>query len=382
MEFIPLVKPMVGEEEVQEVTQALRSGLFATGPRTEQFEREFATYLGRRHAVGTDSCTAALHLALIALGVGPGDEVVTTPMTFVATANSIIYAGAKPVFVDVAPDTLNIDPNCIEKAITERTRAITVVHLYGHPCEMDKILDIARHYRLKVIGDCAHAIEAEYKGRKVGSLGHIDCFSFYATKNLATGNGGMLVTDDDGIAEQVRCLRDHGMEAGAWGRYYTGELKHYAMTHLGYKYIMWDLPAALGLHQLRRLEARHRRRVEIARRYNALLQPLHPYVEPLRPRREVRHAHHLYPVLLKGVGRDRVATQMEPQGIGVGVHYRPVHLEPFYRSKYGHSPGEFPVAEDAGARLLSLPFWPEMEEEQMVRVTETLQEAVAASRQC
>lgn len=380
MDIMPLVRPFVGPEEEQEVIDTLRSGLIATGPKTERFEGQFAAYLGRRHAVGTDSCTAALHLGLLALGIGPGDEVLTTPLTFVATANSIIYTGARPVFVDVEPDTLNIDPVRIEAAITERTKAIMPVHLYGHPCEMDKILDIARRYGLKVVGDCAHAIEAEYRGKKAGSLGDIDCFSFYATKNLATGNGGMLVTDDDDVAEAVRTLRDHGMSAGAWARYHTGEFKHYEMTRLGYKCIMWDIQASLGLHQLRRLEQRHGKRLEVAARYDSLLKPLNAQVEPLRRRNHVKHAHHLYAVRLKGVKRDWVASQMEAGGIGVGVHYRPVHLEPFYREKYGHSLGEMPVAEDAGARLLSLPFWPEMTEPEVVRVVGRLRDVISGSQ--
>jgi len=378
--LLPLVRTFIGEEEVQEVIDTLRSGLIATGPKTEQFEREFASYIGRKHAIGTDSCTNALHLGLLALGIRKGDEVITTPMTFVATANAIIYSGASPVFVDIEPDTLNIDPEGIKEAITERTKAVIPVHLYGHPCEMDKILEIAKYHGLKIISDCAHAIEAEYKGKKVGSLGDIACYSYYATKNLATGNGGMLATDDDNIAKMVRILRDHGMSAEAWARYYTGEFKHYEMTHLGYKCIMWDLPAALGLCQLHRLEARHKKRLKLAALYEALLEPLNPRVEPLRPRQHVKHAHHLYTVLLKDVDRDSLAYQMEERGISVGLHYRPVHLEPFYREKYGHKLGDFPVAEEMGKRLLSLPFWPEMTETEVRRVARTLGEVITELR--
>jgi len=364
--------PFVGDEEKREMMNTLNSGLIATGPKTEQFQTEFASYIGRKYAIGTDSCTNALHITMAAMDIGPGDEVITTPMTFVATANSIVYTGATPVFVDVEPDTLNIDPAQIEKALTRHTRAIIPVHLYGHPCDMDRILEIARKHGLKVISDCAHAIEAEYKGKKVGSLGDVACYSFYATKNLATGNGGMLVTDDPALADLTQVLRDHGMSAGAWARYHTGEFKHYGMTHLGYKCIMWDLPACLGLHQLRRIEARHQRRLELSAMYRKLLEPLADRVTPLLPRPNVRHAHHLFPVLLTGLERDRVAAQMEEKGIGVGVHYRPVHLEPFYRERFGHHPGEFTVAEQAGERLLSLPFWPEMKDEDVERVAATL----------
>jgi len=380
MQFIPLTKPLIGREEEEEVIDTLRSGLIGTGQKTERLEREFATYQGTKYAVGTNSCTAALHLSLHALGIGAGDEVITTPMTFVSTVSSIIYAGAKPVLVDVEPDTLCIDPVRIEEAITEHTKAVIPVHLYGQPCEMDRILDTARRHDLKVISDCAHAIEAEYKGKKVGSLGTVACFSFYATKNMTTGNGGMLVTDDDNLAQLIQSQRDHGMASGAWTRYHTGEFQEYPMIQLGYKYIMWDLPAALGLHQLRRLEQRHRKRLEIAARYGAELRPLADCVEILSPREHTRHAYHLYVVRLKSVDRNRVASEMEARGISVGIHYRPVHLEPYYREEHGHLPGEFPVAEDAGARVLSLPFWPEMTEGEVFRVVEILRDVITECR--
>ena len=376
MESIPFAKPFIGKEEEDEVIDTLRSALIGTGGKTEQLEQEFAAYLGRKYAVGTNSCTAALHLSLLALGVGVGDEVITTPMTFVATANTIVYTGATPVFVDVEPDTLNIAPLCIEAAITQHTRAIIPVHLYGHPCEMNKILDIAEQHRLKVVCDCAHAIEAEYKGRKVGSLGDTACYSFYATKNLTTGNGGMLVTDDNNIMELTRSLRDHGMSAGAWSRYQTGEFQEYPMLHLGFKYIMWDIPASLGLHQLQRIEQRHLKRLDVAAKYEAALQPLCDCVEVLRPRKQIKHARHLFVVRLKNVDRNRVAAEMEARGIGIGIHYRPVHLEPFYRKQYGYMPGECPVAEDAAAQILSLPFYPELNEEEITRVTGTLADII------
>ena len=379
MEFIPLVKPFIGVEEEQEIIDTLRSGLIGTGPKTAKFELEFAQYEQRKRAVGIDSCTNSLHLAMVALGIGPGDEVITTPMTFVATVNSIVYTGATPVFVDVDPETLNVSPERIEKAITRKTKAIIPVHLYGHPCEMDEIIAIAKHHGLKVISDCAHAIEAEYKGKKVGSLGDVACYSFYATKNLATGNGGMLVTDDDQLADEVTIIRDHGMSSGAWNRYYSGEFKHYQMTHLGYKCIMWDLQASLGLQQLKRIEVRHAKRLSLQNRYREKLQKLGDSVQMVTSDRPVKHAHHLFPVLLKGLNRDSVAAKMEAQGVGVGVHYRPVHLEPYYQEKHGHHPGEYPIAEQAGQNLLSLPFWPEMSDEQMTKVTDTLAAVIAHS---
>jgi len=374
--LMPLAFPYLGPEEEQAVLEVLRSGAIATGPRTVEFEQAFARYLGRRFAVGTDSCTNALHIALRALGIGEGDEVITTPLTFVATANAILYAGARPVFVDVDPHTLNLDPGAVASALTPRTRALLPVHLYGHPCEMDPLLDLARRHRLRVVSDCAHAIEAEYRGTRVGALGDVACFSFYATKNLTTGNGGMLATDDPEVDRLARILRDHGMHPEAWGRYRTGEFQHYAMTHLGYKCIMWDLQAALGLCQLRRLEERHRRREELARLYDALLEPLAEWVRPLPRRPWVRHAFHLYPVRVHGVDRDRLAQELLRQGIGVGVHYRPVHLEPYYRERFRFREGMFPVAEEAGRTLLSLPFWPEMGEERVERVVRALRQAL------
>ena len=354
--------------------------MFATGPKTEQLEREFAAYLGRKRAIGTNSCTAALHLGLLALGIGVGDEVITTPMTFVSTVNSIVYVGAKPVFVDVEPDTLNIDPARIEEAITEHTKAIMPVHLYGHPCEMDKIANIAKRHGLKVISDCAHAIEAEYRGKKVGSLGLIGCFSFYATKNLATGNGGMLVTDDDSVAEMVQCLRDHGMSPGAWARYHTGEFQEYPMTHLGYKYIMWDIPAALGLHQLRRLEPRHKKRLEVAARYEATLKSLDTNLEVIHPRGQIRHAYHLYVITVEfdviGKNRSQLFNLLRDNGIGVNVHYIPVHLHPYYREKLGSAPGDCPAAELMYEKILSLPIYPSMSDAQVKEVLDKISQII------
>ncbi len=380
MQEIPFSRTLIGKEEEEEVLDTLRSALIGTGVKTEQLEREFAAYQGTRHAVGTNSCTAALHLSLHALGIGPGDEVITTPMTFVSTASSIVYTGATPVFADIEPDTLCIDPTCIEAAVTERTRAIIPVHIYGQPCDMDRILDIARHYNLKVVSDCAHAIEAEYKGKKVGSIGDTACYSFYATKNMTTGNGGMLVTNDDNLTQLVQSQRDHGMASGAWTRYQTGEFQEYPMVQLGFKYIMWDIPASIGLHQLRRIEQRHKKRLEAAARYGAALEALADHVEVLKTREGVRHAHHLYVIKLKDVNRNRVATGMEKRGIGIGIHYRPVHLEPYYREKHGHVPGEYPVAENAGTRVLSLPFWPEISEEEVLRVVEILGDVITEYR--
>jgi dTDP-4-amino-4,6-dideoxygalactose transaminase len=380
MEEIPFTKTLIGKEEEEEVLDTLRSTLIGTGVKTEQLEREFATYQGRKHGVGTNSCTAALHLSLHAFGIGPGDEVITTPMTFVSTASSIVYTGATPVFADIEPDTLCIDPSKIEVAVTERTRAIIPVHLYGQPCDMERILDIARRHNLKVVSDCAHAVEAEYRGRKVGSLGDTACYSFYATKNMTAGNGGMLVTDDDDLTQLVQSQRDHGMATGAWTRYQTGEFQEYPMVQLGFKYIMWDIPASIAIHQLRRIEQRHQKRLEAAARYGEALKTLTDHVEVLKTREGVRHAHHLCVVKLKGVSRNKVAAGMEKRGIGVGIHYRPVHLEPYYREKHGHAPGEFPVAEDAGERVLSLPFWPEITEAEILRVVETLGDVITECR--
>ena len=375
MESIPLFTTVLGSEEINSVIETMKSGNIGTGNKTELFESDFAKYIGVKHAIGMDSCTNSLHLALRGLGIGPGDEVITTPLTFVATVNSILYTGAIPVFADIDPNTLNISPLSIEKKITSKTKAILPVHIYGNPCDMDEILEIAKLNKLKIVSDCAHAIEAEYKGQKVGNLGDAACFSFYATKNLTTGNGGMLVTNDKNLAEYCRIVRDHGMAAGAWSRYQTGEMQHFEMVELGYKCIMWDVQASIGFNQLKLLEERNIKRQQIAQRYEAAFCE-NKNIELLERDKNNKHAFHMYVIKLLNLDRDLIATEIEKKGVSVGVHYRPVHLEPYYANKFPDNIGKFPIAEEMGEKILTLPIWPELSPELQQHVIDVLQEVL------
>jgi len=364
---IQLYRPFSNEEEEAEIIDTLRSGWVGTGPKTAQFEREFAEYMNRHFAVGTTSCTAAMHIALSCCEVNDkGCEVITTALSWVATANVIAYTGAIPVFVDVDPDTLNIDPEALERAITLRTRAIIPVHLFGGPCDMAKINEIARKHNLFVIGDCAHAVEAEIDGKKVGSMGYIDCFSFWGAKSISTGEGGMLVTDDPEVDGLARSLRYFGLDQGK-----RDSAGHYQQSLLGYKYNMFDIQAAIGIHQLRRVEERWENRRYLAERYDTLLSPLSRYFRVLKHSDRIRHAYYMYPILLNS-DRDRVATELRERGIATGIHFQALHLEPYYRKTYGYSETMFPIAEDAANRILSIPFWPEMAEWQQDQVVEAL----------
>jgi dTDP-4-amino-4,6-dideoxygalactose transaminase len=361
-DFLVFGKPCLEEAEIQEVIDTLRSGWLGTGPKTARFEEMFAEYAGTRHAVAVSSCTGALHLALLTLGLQPGDEVITTPLTFVATANVIQYVGAVPVFADVDPKTHTLDPAAVEAAITSRTKAVLPVHLHGRPCEMDSILDVADRHGLAVVGDAAHAIEATLNGVKIGSLGDLACFSFYATKNVCTGEGGMITTDDANRAERLRTLRLHGMSRDAWRRF--GERGHARseVAELGFKENFTDMQASLGIHQLGRVEQNLVRRRTIWDRYNDAFDAL-PYFEtPSANVANGRHALHIYALTLRvdelSIDRDGFLDALQAENIGCGIHYLPVHLQPYYRSRFGFSEGAFPVAESIGARTLSLPLSP------------------------
>jgi dTDP-4-amino-4,6-dideoxygalactose transaminase len=375
--FRPLHRPWLGREEVEEVLDTLRSGWLTTGAKTHKLEKLFAEYIGCKHAIGLNSCTAGLHLALVALDIGPGDEVITTPMTFAATANVIVHRGAKPVFVDVEPETLNIDAQKIEGRITEKTKAILPVHLYGHPCDMEIILGLAQKYHVAVVEDAAHAVETEYHGKKIGNIGDCTAFSFYATKNMTTGEGGMLTTDRDDLAEKVRVLSLHGITADAWMRHGDDGYVHWDVLYPGYKYNMFDLQASLGIHQLKKLASfwtRRKRWVEI---YNRAFEDV-AEIQLLREKENVKHAYHLYPVLIKRedltVDRDEILRALKESGIGIGVHFRALHLLSFYARTFGFQRGDFPNAEDASERLISLPLYPKMEEEDVERVISVLKD--------
>lgn len=357
-ELLVFGSPALEEPEIEEVVATLRSGWIGTGPRVARFEEDVRRYVGARHALALNSCTAALHLSMIAAGLEPGDEVITTPHTFAATANAIVHANATPVFVDVDRRTQNIDPSLVEAAITPKTRAILPVHFAGRPCEMDAIMAVARRYGLEVIEDAAHAIEAVYRGRRIGTIGDAACFSFYVTKNITTGEGGMVTTNDDEWAEKIQTYGLHGLSKGAWKRYCDEGFVHYQVLYPGFKYNMTDLQAAIGIHQLGRIDRYASRRRAIWDRYNAAFRDL-PAERPADEEPDTCHARHLYTLLLDldrlRVSRDAVVEELKTEGIGTGIHYISLHLHPYYRDRFGHAPEEFPNARYLSERTLSLP---------------------------
>ncbi len=358
--FLVFGAPQIGKEEIAGVVDSLRRRWIGTGLKVGAFEHDFAEYKGTPNAVAVNSCTAALHLSILSLGIGPGDEVITSPMTFCATANAILHAGAKPVLADCDPATFNIDTEKVSRKITRRTKAILPVHFAGRACDMGALMRLARSHKLHVIEDCAHAIETEFQGRKAGTFGVLGCFSFYATKNLTTAEGGMVITRGKPLADRIKRLALHGMSQDAWKRYSDSGYKHYDVVELGYKYNMTDLQAAIGLPQLRRLEKNWKRRREIWKRYQAAFADL-PVVLPAEPGAHERHAHHLYTPLVSRSfkrGRDWVLSALTAENIGVGVHYRALCDHPYYRRALGWKRSDGPVASDIGARTLSLPLSP------------------------
>ena len=350
--------PLIGDAEIDEVLATLRSGWIGTGPRVAEFEEMMAKYTGARHAIALSSCTAALHLSLLAIGVGNGDEVITTPLTFAATANAILHSGATPVFADVDRATMLLDPKEIEKAISPRTKAILPVHFAGRVCAMDEIHTIAKTNGLNVIQDAAHCIEGRYHGRPVGAIGDLTCFSFYVTKNLTTAEGGMVVTDNDEWAEQIRLLSFHGIDLDAFRRFRMDAPGSYEIVAAGYKYNMTDVQAAMGIHQLGRIEPSLQRRNKIWEYYSSMLSIL-PISLPAPDDPDTRHARHLYtPLIYKadcGLSRDEVVIGMRERNIGTGLHYRPIHLHKYYRERFSLVAGAYPNAELIGEGTVSLP---------------------------
>jgi dTDP-4-amino-4,6-dideoxygalactose transaminase len=346
------------EEAIAAVVETLRSGWIGTGPRVASFEQKFAEYVGARYAVGVSSCTAALHLALKVLGVGPGDEVITSPLTFAATANVIVHVGARPVFADVDERTGNIDPAAVEAAITPRTKAVIVIHYAGRPCAMDAFSELSRRYNVFIVEDAAHALEAWYRGRKVGSIGHLAAFSFYPTKSLTTGEGGMLTTSSQAWAEEARILRMHGLSRDAWQRYTEELFGDYEVLQPGFKYNMTDVEAALGLAQLPYLERWLEHRDHLWQLYNAGLNGLPGLTTPPEDA-DIVHARHLYTIRVDPkaapVDRSRLMQLLHEAGVGTGIHYRALHLHRFYREAFGYQRGMFPKAERISDETLSLP---------------------------
>ena len=379
--FLPFSPPMIGQEEIDEVVDTLRSDWLTTGPKTRRFEHQFAEHLGAPAALALNSCTAGLHTALSTLGIGPGDEVITSCMTFAASVNVIEHVGARPVLVDVEPDTLNLSPVHVEKSITPKTRAILPVHYAGHPANLDAISALASQYRLKVIEDAAHAIGASYRGRPIGSGPYPASFSFYATKNLTTGEGGML-TGTPEFLQEARVISLHGMSREAWNRYEKGGGWEYDVVRPGYKYNMTDIQAAIGIWQLKKLPWFQQRRRQLAETYQAAFAGVNGLRLPAT-HSEVDHAWHLYVLRLDAdrwnVPRDRFVEEMKRRNIGTSVHFIPVHLHSYYRDKYGYQADDFPVALDNYRRMVSLPLNPRMSDADAGDVIEAVRDIARSS---
>lgn len=357
--FLVFGKPYLGKEEVEEVVDTLKSGWWGTGPKTEKFEKEFAKYLGAKYALGVNSATAGIHIALKAMGVGPGDEVVTTPLTFCSTVNAIVHCGATPVFADVNINTWNIDPKEVEHKISKKTKVILPVHLHGRPCEMDKIIQIAKKYKLLVLDDAAHAVEASYKGKKIGTIGDTTVFSFYVTKNLATGEGGMVIANNKKLIDLARVYSLHGLSRDAYKRYSVKHFTSYECLVPGFKYNLTDIMSSLGLHQLARISQNAKIRKKLWEVYMKELDEVTGLGLPAPEEENTYHARHLFGILLPieslDVNRDDFVDQLIKHNIGSGVHFSPVHLHPYYRKTYNFKKGDFPNSEFVGERILSLP---------------------------
>ncbi len=372
----------INDEEKKAVIEALESGWITKGPRVAAFEEDFKKYTHSSHALALNSCTAGLHLAMLALNIGPGDEVITTPLTFVATVNMIVEVGAQPVLVDVNPDTLNIDIKTIEAAITPRTKAIVPVHLAGQPCDLDPILALAKEHGLYVLDDAAHAIGAEYKGKPIGAYCDATAFSFYATKNITTGEGGMLTSPHSDLIEKARPLSLHGLSQDAWKRYAQNKVTHYLVNAPGYKYNMTDIQAAMGIVQLKKCDGFTAERAKRVARYREGLSNL-----PLRfqePIPHIKHAHHLFPVVLDldalTQSRDEIMSALQQQGIGCAVHFIPVHHHPFYADTLKDQIPRLSQADTIGQSLISLPLYPTLTFENQDRVIDTFSRILKAAQ--
>ena len=380
--FLVFGAPAIEEAEIEEVVATLRSGWIGTGPRAAQFEREFAAYKQATNAAAVNSCTAALHLSLLACGLKPGDEVITSALTFCATVNAIIHAGATPVLADVERASMNLDPDDVARKITSRTRAVVPVHFAGRPCDMARLQALTERHGLKMIEDCAHAIETQYRGRSAGTFGDFGCFSFYVTKNVVAGEGGMVLARREEDIARIKVLALHGMSKDAWKRFGDEGYKHYQVVECGFKYNMMDLQAAIALHQLRRVERAWVRRDDIWRRYDAALADL-PLGRPAADEAGTRHARHLYTLMvderLAGVSRDDFLDAMTARNIGVGVHYLSIPEHPYYREAFGWRPEDYPEAMRIGRETISIPLSPKLSDEDVQDVVWAVRSALGAA---
>jgi dTDP-4-amino-4,6-dideoxygalactose transaminase len=383
-EFLPFSIPTIGDEEINEVVDSLKTGWITTGPKVKRFEDAFKTYTGARYAVPLSSATAGLHLSLLALKLQPGDEVITTPMTFAATVSMIVQAGGTPILADIEPGTLNIDVQQIRKRITPRTRGIVPVHFAGQPCDMDEIFALAREHKLFVIEDAAHAIGTEYKGSRIGSLDSVSVFSFHPIKNITTGEGGMVATGDEQLAEEISLMKFHGMNREAWKRYQASGTPNYDIVLPGFKYNMMDLQAALGLHQLAKLDGFIEARTKLADFYNEAFRDVEEVVTPKPVPYEHRHAWHLYTPLIRieslSIDRDAFMAQLKGENIGTGLHFKAIHHHPYYRDALRIAPGELPNADYASDRILSLPLFPLMSLDDARDVVQAVKDVIARNR--
>jgi dTDP-4-amino-4,6-dideoxygalactose transaminase len=381
-QFLPYCLPTIGEAEIAEVADSLRSGWVTTGPKVKRFEAEFARYTGVEHAIAVSSCTAALHVTLAALDIGPGDEVIVPTLTFCSTANVVVHLGATPVVVDIDRE-YQISPAAVEAAITPQTRAIIPVHYAGQACDLDELRALAAPQGIDIVEDAAHAAGSEYRGRKIGGHGRAAAFSFYATKNMTTGEGGMITTDDDALAARMRLLALHGMSHDAWKRYSAAGSWYYEVVEAGYKDNMTDMQAAMGIHQLRALDGFIARRREIAQRYGQAFAGMDEIVTP-HERPDRSHTYHLYAIRLAAdrlsIDRQQFIDALRRANIGTSVHFIPLHRHPFYQKKYGYRPEQFPVAEEIYAGLLSLPLYPRMSDADVEDVIEAVLATTARGR--
>ncbi len=377
---VAFARPSISAAEIAEVVATLESGWLTTGPRVKQFEEAFARYVGAPHAIAVNSCSAALHLSLLAAGTGPGDEVITTPLTFCATANAAIHCGATPVFADVDPHTMNLDPAAAEAALTPRTRAIVPVHYAGRPADVRAFAGIGRAHGVPIVEDAAHCVEGVAAGRKIGTTAAFTCFSFYSTKNLTTGEGGMVTTSDAAAAGWIRTASLHGLSGDAWTRYAPGGRPQYDVVMAGFKYNMMDLQAAIGLHQLARIAEMGARRASLWRLYDEALADL-PILSPWPVEAGSVHARHLYTVLvdeaLCGWTRDELQRALAERGIATSVHFRALHLHTYYAERYGLRRGQFPEAERISDQTLSLPFSAALSDDEAERTIVALRELLA-----
>ena len=375
--FLPFHRASIGSEEVEAVLEVLRSGWLTTGPRVKQFEAAFAQHVSASHAVALSSCTAALHLALATIGIQEGDEVILPTMTFASSGEVILYFGARPVLIDSAADSFHMDPALIEAAITPRTKAIVPVHYSGYAFELDAILAIARRHNLQVIEDAAHSFPSHYNGRAIGGFGDITCFSFYATKTITTGEGGMLTTENPVYADRVRILSLHGISRDAWKRYTSEGSWRYDIEATGYKYNLTDLQAAIGLAQLQKSQILLARRAALAARYTQHLSEVDAFSVPVLPQ-NATHAWHLYVLQVNAdllrISRDRVIEELKSRGIGTSVHFIPLHLHSLYQNLCGYRPAQFPNAERHFSRAISLPLFPDLSFGEQDRVIQALRD--------